>query len=449
MSTQQAAVFLFDLALIIVLARLFGAVVQRCGQPAVIGEVVAGVLVGPTLFDGAIAGILFPGDIQPFLTALANLGMALFMFLVGLELEPATLRGSGRVAVTVSITSIVLPFGLGTALASYLADHHAHADRLGFILFMGVAMSVTAFPLLARILTDWGMHRTPLGGLSLTCAAIGDVLAWALLAVVVMVSSTDGGHLWRLLLLPLYLAVMLWLVRPLLHRVIVTRSAGRLTIGVLTAVLAGLLLSAGLTEWLGLHFIFGAFLFGVIMPRTGARQVRDSIVTGVGQISGTLLLPVFFVVAGLNVDLGQLDRAGLAELALILLVAVIGKFAGVFLSARAHGLDARQSGVLAALLNTRGLTELVMLNIGRQLDLLDRDLYSLTVVMAVLTTAMTGPLLSVLHPHRQSDRASALALDAVTHPTPGAHTQGMYQCADPEHAHAYGSTPRTRADSVP
>ncbi|WP_238606681.1 cation:proton antiporter [Amycolatopsis sp. Poz14] len=199
MKPDLVLALLFDLALIIALAQVLGAVARRLGQPPVIGEILAGLLMGPTLFGGAIARTVFPVDVRPSLTALANVGVAVFMFVVGLELERGLLRGQGRVAVTVAMGSIVVPFGLRVLLASHLARDHANGNRLGFVLFLGAAMSVTAFPVLARILADRGMINTPLGGLALACAAVDDVLAWSLLAVVVAPAGggrTSGGYCW-------------------------------------------------------------------------------------------------------------------------------------------------------------------------------------------------------------------------------------------------------------
>ncbi|WP_181793964.1 cation:proton antiporter [Streptomyces sp. WELS2] len=397
MATNQLFALFCDLALIIVLARILGAVAQRFSQPAVIGEVLAGILLGPTFLGHSVPEFLFPPGVRPMLTALADVGMAVFMFIVGLELDRRILRGTGRLAGTVAVSCILLPFGLGTLLALMLAGDHAQGHRLGFVLFMGTAMSVTAFPVLARILTDRKMQHTPIGGLALACAAIGDVLAWCMLAAVVALVGVGGGDQWLLLLLVPYACVMVWLVRPLLRRLVAAGGA-RLTPAVLTVVLAGLLVSGAVTERIGLHFIFGAFLFGVVMPKESTERLRADIIDRVGDVSGQLLQPVFFIIVGLKVDLSDLGGAGWLDFALILLVAVSGKFVGAFLSARAFRVTARQSAVLATLMNTRGLTELIILTAGLQLGVLDERLYSLMVVMAVVTTAMAGPLLAVLRP---------------------------------------------------
>ncbi|MFF4716346.1 cation:proton antiporter [Streptomyces eurythermus] len=403
MTTNQLFALFCDLALIIVLARILGAVAQRLSQPAVIGEVLAGILLGPTFLGHSVPEFLFPPGVRPMLTALADVGMAVFMFIVGLELDRKILRGTGRLAVTVAVSCILLPFGLGSLLALMLAGEHAQGHRLGFVLFMGTAMSVTAFPVLARILTDRKMQHTPIGGLALACAAIGDVLAWCMLAAVVALVGGGGGDQWLLLLLVPYACVMVWVVRPLLRR-LVAAGGSRLTPAVLTVVLAGLLVSGAVTERIGLHFIFGAFLFGVVMPKESTERLRADIIDRIGDVSGQLLQPVFFIIVGLKVDLSDLGGSGWLDFALILLVAVSGKFVGAFLSARAFRVTARQSAVLATLMNTRGLTELIILTAGLQLGVLDERLYSLMVVMAVVTTAMAGPLLAVLRPRALADQ---------------------------------------------
>ncbi|MFC8867926.1 cation:proton antiporter [Streptomyces sp. NPDC057148] len=400
MTDDQLFALFCDLALILVLSQLMGTVARRFSQPAVIGEVLAGVLLGPTLLGSAVTDLLFPVGVRPMLTALADVGMAVFMFIVGLEMDRRMLRGTGRLAVSVSLFSMLLPFGLGSALALLLAADGQHpGSRLGFVLFMGTAMSVTAFPVLARILTDRRMQHTPVGGLALACAAISDVLAWCMLAAVVALVGGGGADQWHLLLLVPYAGGMVWVVRPLLRRLLTAGdSPGRLNPGVLTTVLAGLLLSGAATEKIGLHFIFGAFLFGVIVPKEAGERLAEDMGKRIGSISNQLLLPVFFVCVGLNVDLSRLGRSGWTDFLLILLVAVSGKFLGAFLSARAHGVTARQSAALATLLNTRGLTELIILTTGLQLGVLDERLYSLMVAMAVVTTAMAGPLLTLFAP---------------------------------------------------
>jgi Kef-type K+ transport system membrane component KefB len=414
MTDKEVQLFLADLAIIILLARLLGIAAKRLGQPPVLGEITAGILLGPTLFHGKITATLFPITLRPPLSALANLGVVMFMFVVGYELDLRLLRGRERVAASVSVSSIILPLSLGTGLGAWLASRHHVHHVLPFALFVGTAMSVTAFPVLARILTDRGMHRTRIGGIALASAATDDVLAWSLLAVVVAIAGAGGQQL-RLLLAPVYAGVIFGVVRPLLRRLLdVYQRQGRLTSNVLAAVLAGLLLSSYATDWIGVKYIFGAFLFGVVMPRDGAADaMREEILDRLEQVSVLVLLPVFFVVSGLSVNLSSVGLPRLVELCLILLVAVVGKFGGAFVGARLAGVRGRRAGVLATLMNTRGLTGIVILSVGLQLHILDQSLYSLMIVMAIVTTAMAGPLLHFIYPDRfvlrdkaEADRAA-------------------------------------------
>ncbi|MEN3610652.1 cation:proton antiporter [Plantactinospora sp. ZYX-F-223] len=427
MSAHALINFLLAVAAIIVLARAFGWLARLVGQPPVIGELVAGVLIGPTLFGTAVSDWLLPADVRPAMSGLANLGLVLFMFIVGYELDHASLRGRGRTATSVSIGSILAPLGLGVLLAMWLAGRHEVSAPLPFALFIGAAMAVTAFPVLARILTDRGMVRTPVGGLALASAAVDDVAAWSLLAVVVAVAGADSANPWLPLLCVPYTLLMLLVVRPLLARVDAARArAGRLTPDILAVVLVGLLLSSLATEWLGLHAIFGAFLFGAVMPRaragaaepSGADRLRVEILERLEQVSVLLLLPAFFVLSGLRVDLSTFGGTGLLELAAILVVAIGGKFAGAYAAARLNKVAARPAGALAILMNTRGLTEIVILTVGLELGIIDERVFSMMVVMALVTTVMAGPLLSFVYPRWMVER-DALAVQRPEPPPAG------------------------------
>ncbi|MDQ3734197.1 MAG: cation:proton antiporter [Actinomycetota bacterium] len=420
--SETVALVFLAIAIVIVVARLMGKLFTRIGQPAVVGEIVAGILLGPTAL-GALPGdldqMLFPPDIRPFLSVLAQLGLVLFMFIVGLEVDLSFIRGRERVAGAVSLASIVLPFGLGVFLAFQLYPDHKIVNDVtvefaAFTLFLGVAMSITAFPVLALILTERNMHRIPAGALSLACAAVDDILAWSLLTVVVAVTVGDGySGVFIILGLSLaFVLVMFLLVRPLVARIVPRyEKAGRLSSDLFALVLIGILGSAFVTEEIGIHFIFGAFLFGIIMPRQGpsASALRRDLLERLEQVSTTLLLPVFFVITGLNVDLGAIGSRGVVELGLILLVAISGKFLGAFLAARLQRVPRRQALALGVLMNTRGLTELVILNVALQLGVLDGEMFTLLVIMAVVTTMMTEPLLRVVYPRRLVERDIAEA----------------------------------------
>ncbi len=414
MTLDQLPSLLLALAVIVASAQLCGRLARLLGQPAVIGEITGGVLLGPTLAGGVVTGAVVPAGVRPTLGVLADVGVCVFMFLIGLHLDRRLLRGQGRIATTVSLSAIVLPFGLGVLLALHLFDGHPTGSRLAFVLFLGTAMSITAFPVLARILTDRGLIDTPIGGLALACAAIDDVIAWCLLAVVAAVAG-GGGDPWRVLLVVPFVVVMLKVVRPLLARLAArydVRGPGA-SVAVLVVLAAALFLSAQATAWMGLHLIFGAFLLGAVMPSEGAAALRGRVLPRVERVNAVVLLPVFFVVAGIKVDLSSVDVGALGELALILLVAIGGKGIGAFVGARVTGVRNRHSAVLAILINTRGLTELIVLTVGLQLGVLDRALYSLMVVMALVTTAMSGVLLPLAYPAARVRRDAAARTAAL------------------------------------
>jgi len=407
---MRVDLLLLDIVIVLALARLLGAGARLIGQPAVVGEIVAGIVLGPTLLGDPIGGELFPADLRPMLKGLADVGLVLFMFVVGLELDRRLVRGRGRIAVGVSLGSTLLPFGLGCLAALWLAPDHDRGRTLPFVLFFSAAVSATAFPVLARILTDRQMHRTRLGGLALACAAVVDVLTWTVLAVAVAIAGAGGSDPWRVALAAPFALVMFLGVRPLLRRLVpVHERAGRLTPDLLAVVLAGLFASAWAAEWMHVHFIFGAFLFGAVMPRAGAERLNHEILQRLEQLTVLLLLPMFFVVAGMSVDLTALEASGVGALAVILLVAIGGKLGGAYAAARLQRIPGRQAAALAALLNTRGLTEIVILSVGLDEGVLDTELYSLMVVTALVTTAMTGPLLNRVHPARQVERDLAEA----------------------------------------
>jgi K+:H+ antiporter len=407
--TEHQILFLLaDLALILVVARVLGALFRTLRQPEVLGEILAGVLLGQTLFHGRLASSLFPADVRPLLSALANVGLVLFMFVVGMEMDQRLLRRRGRAVVGVTLGAALAPLGLGLAVALAIVDHHTTTNRLAFVLFMGTALAVTALPVLARILTDRGLSGSPMGDVSLTASALTDILAWTLLSIVIAISGQHTSSPWRLLLLIPYFAVLLAL-RPLWRRLLTT-NAESLGAERFTIILIGLLGSAWFTEWLGMQFIIGAFVFGTLLPDTAGR-VRAELLTNIRQVSGSVLLPVYFVVAGLAVDLSGVGASGLIDFAIITVAAVAGKLGGGFLGARAAGMAVKPALAAGTMMNARGLTELVMLTVGLRIGVLDTSLYSLMVAMAVVTTAMTGPLLSWLGP--VSARGDEFALDAT------------------------------------
>lgn len=438
---EIAALVFIDIAVIVVVARLMGALFRRLRQPPVIGEILAGIALGPSLLGqlpGDLPNLLFPEDVRPFLRVVAQLGLVIFMFIVGLELDVALIRGKERTAAVISLSSVVLPFGLGVGLAFLLHGNHGVVDGndvefLPFALFIGASMSVTAFPVLARILTERGMHRTAIGALSLACAAVDDILAWSMLAVVVAVAASTGA--WDLPLIlgqsALFVGFMFVVVKPRL-RTLVTRyeAAGRLTPDILAVVIVGFLTSAFVTEEIGIHAIFGAFLFGVVMPREAAHALNHAILDKLEQVSVLLLLPVFFIATGLNVDIAGLDGRSLLELGAVLLVACSGKFLGAAGAARALGMNGRRASAIGVLMNTRGLTELVILNIGLSLGVLTPDLFTILVVMAIFTTIITEPLLRLAYPDKLLARDIAEAERAALGLAEAYRVLGLVRSAD-------------------
>ncbi|WP_406315040.1 cation:proton antiporter [Streptosporangium sp. NBC_01639] len=395
------AVQLFvSITVVILAARMFGRLAGRLGQPRVIGEIFAGICLGPSVL-GAIApqagAWLFPADLRPVLQGLADLGLVALMFVVGQETRQTSLKGQGGIAMKVAHAGIAGPFLGGTLLAFLLYPDWAgpQANPVVFSMFLGSALSITAFPVLARILAERGMMHSMLGRLSMLCAAIADVVAWCLIAAMTAVAGRDtpARAALTVALVVVYGVAMVWLARPLLARVFAALE-GRPDEIRLLVLLAGLLLSAAVTSAIGIHAIFGAFLYGLCCPAEPLTRLTERIST----VSGVLLLPFFFLGTGLRTDLwrGGFDTALLGVTVLITLVAMLGKLAGPTLMARSSGLSWPDSTTLGVLLNTRGLTELVVLNLGLSLGLLGERLFVALVAMALVTTAMAAPLLGLL-----------------------------------------------------
>jgi len=393
---------LLALTVIIITARLVGALFARVNQPAVIGEVVGGILLGPSLL-GRIApdaaAFLLPADAAPFLSIISQLGVILYMFLVGLELDLAVLRTTVARTVVISQASIVVPFALGALFAVAVFDALAPPGVrvTSFVLFIGVAMSITAFPVLARILGERGLQRTALGTLALTCAAINDAMAWCLLALVVgVMQESPLDAMWTIGLTFVFIALMLTAGRAIAARAVAAldRSA-HIGERSLALVLVAVLLSAVATEFIGIHAIFGAFLLGAIIPHHS--RVAAHATERIADIVRVMLLPVFFAYIGLRTEIGLVSGAAdWLICALIIAVATAGKFGGTTIAAKLVGLDWRDSAALGILMNTRGLVELIVLNIGLDLGVLTPRLFTMLVIMALVTTMMTSPMLTAL-----------------------------------------------------
>ncbi len=394
-------ILLIQIAVILIASYSVGWLLSRFHQPQVVGEMVAGVMLGPSLLGWVapnLSAVLFPPAGLSLLYALSQVGLLLFMFMVGLELDTKSLRRSGHTAVVISHTSIIVPFLLGALLAFYLYPRMAEPGMpfTGFVLFMGAAMSVTAFPVLARILTERDMLGTRLGTLTIACAAVDDVTAWCILATIIAVvrSKLNQLTLWQMLTgLAAYLGIMLFVLRPIVRRLVAKQGHARVTNKVIAALLLCMLASSWVTEWLGVHALFGAFFAGVMMPKE--RFFAESIIEKLRPLVVVLLIPLFFAFTGLRTSLGLISgSAMILYCGLVFVVAVAGKFGGSTVAARVMGTPWRDAAAIGILMNTRGLIELVILNIGLDIGVLTKPLFSIMVVMAVGTTLMTTPLLS-------------------------------------------------------
>lgn len=392
---------LLQIMLIIGATRLLGALFKRIGQPAVIGETVAGILLGPSLlgllFPGAFH-FIFPVESLPNLRFLSQIGLILFMFIIGMELDARLLRKQAFEAVIISHASIVIPFSLGIFLSYYLYESYAagQTDFISFALFMGIAMSITAFPVLARIIRDRKLSDTPLGILAIGCAASDDVTAWCILAMLIALlrSGSSMSGVWVIGAVLIYIFIMLVPLRLLMKKIQSGLDNGKLPYNTFMAIIFTLLLlSSWCTEVIGIHALFGAFLAGIIIPRH--ETMRQKIISRISDLTMVMLLPLFFVYTGLRTQAGLLNSTALwISFLLILTCAVAGKFGGSALVAKSLGYSWTDSLSIGALMNTRGLMELIVLNIGYDMGILSPEIFSMMVFMALITTMMTSPLLN-------------------------------------------------------
>ena len=441
--SSPIARFLAQAAVIVAAARALGPVARRFGQPMVVAEVIAGILLGPSLFGWlapSASTVLFPPSSMGFLGTVSQLGLVLFMFVVGLELDPALLRGRGRAAVAISQASILLPMLLGGGLAFALHARFASAGvaLLPFALFLGVAMAITAFPVLARMLRERRLVRTDVGSLALACAAVDDVTAWCLLAFVVAVTRAAGLRtaIATTALTFAYVALMLGVVRPMLAQMARSWRNTGASQRTIPTILLLLLVSSFATEAIGIHALFGAFLLGVIVPREG--DVAATLIAKVEDLVVLLFLPLFFAYSGLRTQLGLISSAStLAVTALVIAVACVAKFGGAYIAARLTGIAPRPAAAIGVLMNTRGLMELVVVNIGLDLGVISPSLFTILVLMALATTIATTPLLDVLMPARRASR------DRTEHPVVVVcPVSGTPAAAIPAGASLGGSAPR-------
>ena len=397
------AILLAQIITIIIVARILGWICSKIGQPTVIGEIIAGIVLGPSLvgmYFPEFSNALFPVQSLGNLQFLSQIGLILFMFMVGMELDLKALKNRAHEAVVISHASIIVPFALGMGLAYFIYETFALAGTqfLSFGLFIGIAMSITAFPVLARIVQERGIHKTHLGAIVITCAATDDITAWSLLAAVIAIVKAGSfvSSLYTIAIAVGYVFLMIKVVRPFLKRVgDLYPSRENMSKQVVAIFFLTLIFSAYATELIGIHALFGAFMAGVIMP--DSKKFRNMFIEKVEDVALVLLLPLFFVFTGLRTEIGLLNEPYLWKVTgLIILVAVAGKFLGSSMAAKFVGQNWRDSLTIGALMNTRGLVELVVLNIGYDLGILSPQVFSMMVIMALVTTFMTGPALDLI-----------------------------------------------------
>lgn len=403
---------LLALATVIVTARAVGSIFKLLKQPPVIGEVIGGILLGPS-FLGKFApewyAFVLPPSAAPFLGVIAQLGVIFYMFVVGLELDLKVLRKSGHATLAISHASILVPFLLGAGLALWIFPTMAppEVSFTAFSLFLGVSMSITAFPVLARILTDRGIQKSRMGTIALTCAAVDDVTAWCLLAFVVsIVQAKIGGAILTLALTAIYIAVMFLVGGPLIRRLVPwLETWDELTEGGIAIFFVGLLLSALATEFIGIHAIFGAFLLGAITPHDS--RVAKELTDRIEDLVRIMFLPAFFAFTGMRTQVGLVSTQEEWILCgILILVATVGKFGGTLVAARMTGLSWRDSSALGILMNTRGLVELIVLNLGLDLGVISPQLFTMLVIMALVTTFATAPILELITRNHPWEKAS-------------------------------------------
>ncbi len=406
------SILLLQVIIILFTSRIFGIIFKMLGQQTVVGEIIAGIFLGPSILGWLfpeLSSILFPHDSFISLQFLSQIGLAFFMFVIGMELDLSKIRNRANDAVMISHVSIIFPFFLGTCLSYYIFKELAPANIsfTSFALFMGIAMSITAFPVLARIIKERGLTKTPLGVLAITCAAADDVTAWCLLAAVIAIAKAGNlaSSLFTIGLAVLYIIFMIYVLKPWLQKIndrrIKSEKIDKTVIGIAFFVL---MVSAYFTEIIGIHALFGSFIAGVIMPNN--IRFKETLTDKVEDISTILLLPIFFAFTGLRTQIGLLNEGHMWTLCLIIiLVAVSGKLIGSAFTAKIIGRSWKDSLSIGALMNTRGLMELVVLNIGYDLGILGPEIFAIMVLMALTTTLMTGPFLDTINYFFKTDKA--------------------------------------------
>jgi Kef-type K+ transport system membrane component KefB len=398
------SILLLQVIVILFTSRIFGLIIRKLGQQTVIGEIIAGIFLGPSILGWLFPDLyvlIFPSNSFLSLQFLSQIGLAFFMFVIGMELDLSKLKRKAHEALIISQISIALPFFLGTCVSYYIFEELApqNVGFLSFALFIGIAMSITAFPVLARIIKERGLTKTPLGVLAITCAAADDVTAWCMLAAVIAIVKAGSitSSLFTIGLAIAYIVFMLYAIKPLLQKISNKRmkdnNIDKTVIGMSFLLL---LLSAYFTEIIGIHALFGSFIAGVIMPNN--TRFKEILTDKIEDVSTILLLPIFFAFTGLRTQIGLLSEGHLwAFCVMIIGVAVVGKLIGSAATARIIGRSWKDSLSLGVLMNTRGLIELIVLNIGYDLGILGPEIFAILVLMALFTTFMTGPLLDLIN----------------------------------------------------
>jgi Kef-type K+ transport system membrane component KefB len=401
---ESSAILLLQILAILIVSRVFGWIFAKIGQPTVIGEILAGIVLGPSLLGSVYPEafhFLFSPDSLGNLNIISQLGLVLFMFTIGMELDLSALKNKMGVTFVISQASIIIPYLAGMLLAYFIYNEFAagHTDFVSFALFIGISMSITAFPVLARIVQEKGWTKSHLGTISIASAAFNDVAAWCILAAVIAISKTGSfqSSMYNILLSVVYVVFMLYAVKPFLKKIgDIYKNSEVVNKSVFAFFLLVLILSAYTTHLIGIHALFGAFLAGVVMPQLPS--FRKLIVDKIEDISLTLLLPLFFVYTGLRTEIGLLNTPHLWTVcALIIVVAVVGKFVGSAFSAKILGETWKDSLSIGILMNTRGLMELIVLNIGYEMGILPPPIFVMLVIMALVTTFMTTPILSLIN----------------------------------------------------
>ncbi len=422
--TEPLAILLLQIIVIISCARLFGFLFKKIGQPAVIGEIVAGIVLGPSITGAYFPGIndfLFPASSLVTLQFISQIGLILFMFIIGMELDLKAIGKQAYGAVIISHASIIIPYALGMGLAYFLYNTYAPdgITFLSFALFMGITMSITAFPVLARILQEKGLTRSRMGAMALTCAAADDLTAWCILAAVIALVKSGSGIsvLFTIGFSLAFVILMLKVIHPMLEKLgNVYSKKQKLQTPIIASLFMILIVSSYITSVIGIHALFGAFIAGVVMPSN--INFRKIVIDKIEDVSIILLLPLFFVITGLRTQIGLLNSTGLwITFGWVLLVAVAGKFGGSALAARIVGQSWKDSLSIGILMNTRGLMQLIVLNIGYDLGILSPEIFAMMVLMALVTTFMTGPALDFINylmPEKQevAQQAPGISLKA-------------------------------------